>query len=983
MPFDSGKPFPAGNRGRRTLVGVVCLLLTVVMSAHAQQSGGVRGQVLDPSGAVIATATVTAIPEAPTTTATPQPAALSVVDQAGKFVLMGLRPGFYRLEVQAQGFRPLLKTHVQIKPGVVHAMNLRLTLATQQQQLQVSAENGGASVAPENNASAVVISGKNLNALSNDPDQLLSELQQLAGPSVGSKGATIYVDGFTRGDMPPKEAIREIRVNENPFSAAFQELGYGRIEIMTKPGYAAYHGGFSLQGNTKALNAQSPFLTGATVPGYHTLLYSGRFGGPLGAKTSFFLAGQHRDIAHNSTINAEVLNPAFAPVPFIAAISSPRGLNSLSARLDRQISANNTLSARYEYFGIHARNQGIGGQTLASQAYTALRGHHNLQVSDTQVLSPAMVNETRFEFVAISNQQSPLSTAPALQVLGAFTAGGSDSGTWRRKEYHDQFANRTIVDLGRHSLQFGAGVRDVLRGEDSSANFNGRFIFNTLTDYQRTQQDLAQGMSMAAIRASGTGPSQFDLTAGNPHAHVNRLNADLFFQDDWKVRPNLTASYGLRLETENVISDHADWAPRAGLSWGVGRGPTVKTVVRAGFGVFYERFDDDQMIQAAHLNGINSLSFVVANPDFYPSFPSPAALADSGVVAPTRYRIASNLQSPYELESAMSVERQLARNVNVSLTYLNTRGNRQLLTNDVNAPLPGTYDPRLPTTGTRPFGAAQGNIYEYQSTGVFRQNQLIANFNVRGSRLSTFGYYELNDAHSNTAGADSFSMNPWNLAADYGRAGYDARQRLFVGGSVSLPWAVQLFPMLVVRSGQPFSVSLGQDLYGTGIHNGRPGVVTSTTPAADIVVTPYGRFNLHPGPNDAIIAPNLATGPSAFVINLRASRTFGFGSETKGRRGGGGGGGGGGGHHDEDRGSLGTRGLASEGDGFSGGGTNHRYALNVSISARNLLNHVNLGSPVGNLNSPRFGQVLGLAGEPFSGENGVNRRIDLSLELSF
>jgi len=234
---------------------------------------------------------------------------------------------------------------------------------------------------------------------------------------------------------------------------------------------------------------------------------------------------------------------------------------------------------------------------------------------------------------------------------------------------------------------------------------------------------------------------------------------------------------------------------------------------------------------------------------------------------------------------------------------------------------------------------------------------------------------------------NSFASNPWNLMQDYGRARFDIRNRATIGGSAALPFAVRLSSMLMTASGRPFSIRLPQDLYGTGIHNARPSLATSSTPAADVVVTRYGTFNLSPSSSEVPIAPNTATGPANVMLNMRASRTFGFGPEVDKAHGGEGtvqGGPRRRRHHGP--GGLGGRGLGG-GGGFSlGGATERRFAFTVSASALNLLNTVNLGTPVSTLGSPLFGQSISLAGGPYSAQVGnpvANRLINVSVELSF
>jgi len=366
------------------------------------------------------------------------------------------------------------------------------------------------------------------------------------------------------------------------------------------------------------------------------------------------------------------------------------------------------------------------------------------------------------------------------------------------------------------------------------------------------------------------------------------------------------------------------------------------------------------------------------------------------------YQVQSNLHVPYTMEAAFSVERQVTKNATVSVTYLNSRGVHQLILRNANAPLPGTY----PTNGVRPFGGTE-NIYQYNSGGVFEQNQLITNMRVSiGNKLSLFGYYALGFANSDlgsggpvtisTSGggggfggafgggtsSPQFVMNSYDPGEDWGRAAFDVRNRLFLGGTISLPYAFRLSPFIIADSGSPFDIIVGQDLNGDSIFNDRPALASTPGPGGMVHMTPYGTFNTVPAPGQTITPINYGSATSLFTLNLRLSKTFGLGPKVEGATASAGGphGGGGGGHG----GGLGGRGLTGGGGGpfiFSGE-TSHKYNLTFSVSARNLLNNVNYAPPVGNLNSSLFGTPNALAGPPFS-SGSANRRIDLQMLFSF
>lgn len=936
---------------------------------------------MDPSGAVVPKALVVAV--AQPSGATRQ----TTTDGEGRYEIRDLDPGRYTVTAQAPAFAPSTREGFVIAAGHTPTLDFHLTILSQAQHVVVQAGAPKVQVAPESNASAVVVSGKNLDALSNDPDELQNQLTALAGPAVGPGGGEIYIDGFLGGDLPPKSEIREVRVNSNPFSPQNDRLGYGRVDVFTKPGSAALHGNVSAEYNDSSMNALSPFLAGSTAPppSYHTWLLNGDVAGPLGKKASFNFDVDRRNINRASLVNTDVLDSSLNIQPYVASVINPRVLTNISPRADFQLNPNNTLTVNYRYFEIGERNDGVDTQSLPSQAYNAGRRHHLLQLFDNQVLSPNVVNQTRFQYLHFHNSETPQDFSPTIDVLGAFTGGGDSSGLFERYETHYELQNYTTVTRNRHLAEFGGFVRDLLRHEDTNGNFNGTFTFNSLSDYQRTEESLANGLSMAQIQAAGYGPSQFKITTGNLYAAVDRWDGSLFAGDDWAVRPLFTASYGLRFESENVISDHADWAPRVGIAWGIGRGSNVKTVLRAGWGMFYQRFDDDEMIIAARLDGQNQRSYVVNSPGFFPVVPSISTFSGAAASFPTTYRIAPNLLSAYDMDAAVSLERQVAKNTTVSITYLNSRGIHQWLTNDINAPLPGTFNPADPASGVRPLGDAAGNIYEYESAAIYRQTQLISNVHIRaGDRLSLFGYYVFNDAHSDTAGVDSFASNPWNLMEDYGRSLFDIRHRAVIGSSFDAPLGLRFSSLIMVNSGLPFSILLPQDLYGTGVYNARPSLATPSTPAADAVPTAYGNFNVSPAPGSVPIAPNTETSPANFMVNFRLSRTFGLGG--RGGREHGGEGTAPTAPQRERRGGLGGRGLGSGGGFGLGGATEQRYALTLSLSVLNAFNTVNLAPPVNVLGSPLFGQSIALAGGPFSAQVGnpvANRLVSVGLAFGF
>jgi hypothetical protein len=887
----------------------------------------------------------------------------------------------------APGFAAYAQDGIEIIAGQSQTANVTLAIEVEKEKINVEDQGTSVSTDPSANAGAIILRGEDLDALPDDPDELQTDLEALAGPSAGPNGGQMYIDGFTAGQLPPKSSIREIRINQNPFSSEYDKLGYGRIEIFTKPGTDKFHGQVSVMGNDSAFNSPNPFLLGQEPP-YHSVMFMGNVGGPLSKKASFFFDGQRRNIDELSVITACDPTSCNAGSFTSTTVPNPHTRTNLAPRFDYAISKNNTLTARYQYFRDTSDNAGLGQLTLPTQAYDQRETEHTVQISDTQVLSSKVINETRFQYLRDNTQRVPQNTTPSVTVLGAFIGGGSSGGTTSEYENHYELQNYTSMALGNHFLKFGGRLRAIHDQSVDASLFNGSWLFNDLAAFNDSQPFQYSVNSVPGA----TSPMIPTVTA-------NVVDAGLYAQDDWRWLPNLTLSFGLRFETQNEIHDHRDWAPRASFAWGIdgGQKKAAKTVLRGGFGMFYERFSDTNVVQADRLNGFTQIQYIVSclDPQSCPitfQYPTPPSLSELQNSSPTTYQIDPRLRSPYIMQSALSLERQITKAATVTVSYLNSRGFDQLLTRNINAPIPPSTDPHDPTV--RPFGTLN-NIYQYATEGVFRQNQLIVNATVRTGRVTLFGFYTFNSVHSNTGGVStanpggSFPSDQYNLNADYGRASYDIHNRLFLGGSISVPYGFRLSPFLLASSGVPYNVTLGRDQNGDSITNDRP----SFSGACSQPLNPC-YYNLSPGPNDPRVPVNYLTGPTQFTLNLRLSKTFGFGRETGGKGNlpgaspsGGPSGGGGGGHGPGGGGPGGGGGGFGRGPGgmgaiFGPGATNRRYNLTLSVNARNVLNRVNLASPIGTLSSPFFGQSIALSGGPFSSA-AANRKIELQASFSF
>jgi len=972
----------------------ICVALAGIGFAQGQ-AGSLRGTLTDPSGAVVTQATVTA------TGANGQHYS-TVTTAHGAYDIKNLPAGQYTVTANVKGFVAYKTDFVTVTAGQAQTLDITLEIAVEKSQVEVQDETTTVNTSADANANTIVLKGKDLESLSDDPDELQSELEALAGPSAGPNGGQMYIDGFSNGTLPPKASIREIRINQNPFSAQFDHVGYGRIEILTKPGSDKYHGQFNTNINNAVLNSKNPYGP-ANEPGYYTQQYNGNFGGPLSKRASFFFNTERRSINEANVIRAYT-DPTNPLTPQTSAVLAPQVRTAITPRLDYQLSKNDTMTLRYQYTDNSRKNQGVGGTSLISQAFNGTSTENELQLSESHTISPRIVNETRYQF----EHQSSVSTGlgdlftPTISVASSFVNGGNGHGVGSSIDTSHELQNNTYWALPRHNIKFGGRLRTSEINNTSSGNYNGTFSFASLADYVAGK------------------PQQFTLTASPtgtvPKFSVSQFDVGLFVEDDWKARPNVTVSYGLRMEGQNNINDHFDLAPRIGVAWGLARSKnTPKTVLRAGYGMFYDRFSDNSVLQVIRGNGIVQQQYVVPNPTFYANYPKipPVSTLAANLATPTVWRISPDVRAPQIQQIALGLEQQVTKTISATVTYINSRGIHQLYTDNINAPLPGTYDYTACTKtgtqcGTRPI-AATGNIYEYITQGIFKQNQLMTSVTVRANKWITFtGFYSLGYA----SGTSSNPVNQYSLANEYGRTGFDVRHRGTMFFTVNAPYGLRLSPMITMQSGSPYNITVGQDLNGDSAFNDRPGLTTDASRplchgalvGGCVVNSPFGLLDPFPTASAKLIPVNFGTTPGQFNFNLRVAKVFGFGhtgegNANQGRRGGGGGfggpEGGGGGDHGRGggppgggmRGGFGGGGMMGGMGG--GGGANHKYNVTVSAFARNLFNNVNLSQPVSNLTSPNFGAFSSISG--FGGFGGFgrgsippnNRRIDLQLAFSF
>jgi hypothetical protein len=965
---------------------LVCLILWKPATAWAQAPAGpsLRGVVKDPSGAVV--------PGALVQLRGPGAEQRATTDNVGHYSVAPLAPGKYLVRVIAKGFTVTQKPNFEIAGPVT--LDVQLTIEAESQVVNVEDEARRISTDPTAiaNAGALILGQRELEALSDDPDELAQQLQLMAGPGAGPSGGQIYIDGFSNGQIPPKSSIREVRINANVFSPEYEKPGSGRIEIFTKPGGDAFHGQVVGQYNKEALNSRSPLLAASKRPQYKNNLYAVSLTGPLKKqKASFGIDAVHRRLTENAFIYATTLDDNLNPLPVNQTILMPSRVTNVVPRLDYSINANNNLTARYAFTRSENKNRGVGDFSLASRAYDANGTSHVVQVTETAILTPAIVTETRFQFLRSESSMNGDNRLPAIMVQGAFNGGGAQIGRSGSTTTNLELTNTSTYVHKAHTYKWGLRARQSYLDSTSANNFGGTFTFQSgagplldannqtipgsstnltaLEVYRRTLLLQRAGMSDAQVRALGGGPYLFSIGGGAPSTSVKQFDIGLFVNDDWRIRPNLTLGYGLRYETQSNVGDRADWAPRLSIAWAPGaRNAQPKTVVRAGFGIFYDRIGEGVTLNALRFNGVTQQSYLIPAPSFFPGIPSLGSLA-SGRQPQQLQILYAGIVSPRQYQASIGGDRQVTKYLRVSATYMEMRGVHVQRARDVNAPLGGLY----------PFGDAQRRMLT-EATGFSRTHQFTVTPIVNYKKVTVLGYYVLSFARSDAEGQPS---NPYNLRAEWGPSSADARHMALLGTRLTLPWKISAMPYFLASSGRPYNITTGRDPLGDSTFAARP-ALAGGVPAAECVGRDFsyrpgfGCFNLNPGAGVPVIGRNFARGPAMWnVIVMSVSRTWGIAKKEGG-------------------GSAPTGAAASAAAGATGAasaaatsmamaqvglGGSARYNLTLAINATNPLNHTNYLVPNGDLSSPYFGVFRTSGG--LLGASTYNRKIDIQLRLAF
>jgi hypothetical protein len=851
---------------------IASMILALIIAAPAaiaqtRRESNLRVTVVDPSGAAIAGAKVIL-------KSSDGRAQTAGTDARGEANVANLVAGPYELHIEAAGFESRELRDGLLKAGS-NKLEIRLEVARVKEEVEVTRDERERATDPRGNSFSTILTPEQIAALPDDPEEFEAAIRNMAGP-----GAVLRVNGFRGGKLPPKSQIREIRFRMNPYAAESHESSFMSVDITTKPGMDNWHGSLTSAFRDEALNARNTF---APVLGPEQLR---RFGftldGPLWKeRTSLALSADGTSAYDSKTIVAALPDGLFNGL-----VRRPTRTLNLSARIEHALNKTHTMRAEYQRNASRLENLGVGDFDLPERAFSTNRAEHILRVSDSGVVLKRFVNEIRFQTSWLRTDSHAAFDLPTITVLNAFNRGGAQIESSRRVREIEVADN---VDFGfeKHGMRAGVFVEAARYRSAELRNGNGTFVFASLEDFNLGR------------------PTTFSRRSGDPRVEFTQYQVGSFWQDDWRIRKDLTLSFGLRHEFQTNLGDHSNFAPRVGVAWAPFKDGTT---IRAGGGIFYDWFTSEAYEQTLRVDGEQQQDLIIRNP----CFPLPLGCGTATVLPPSRLQADPDMRMPYIAQVSVGLQRPLARFGQLMVNYSHQRGSNQFRGHNLNAPIAGAGRPD-------PFS---GNITQVESTASSRVDALNINVNLTNPQrrfFAAFGYM-LAKVTNESDGPFSLPADNFNLGAERGPGLMDVRHRVFGMVNMNLYKGFRLGTSFNASSATPYNITTGFDDNGDTVSNDRPNGVTRNSARGE------GQFNLSArlsygfgwGKPKATAA---ASGPRAVVIRAR-----------------------------DDGDVLGQMPMGGAGAGGS------RWRTEIYLQAYNVLNHANRVGFTGVEASPFFGR---------------------------
>jgi len=764
---------------------VLCVASPVLAQAPAAANGPaqLRVTVLDQTSA--------GIPGAVVTVTVPGAAPVkAVADERGIATIPGLPVVTAQIHVEAAGFAAH-DASVTLRRGA-NTQAVTLTIEGFQEQVQV--DDTAAAVQESGSAATTnVLDESVVEQLPDDPDELQAVLEQMAG----GVGAVFRVNGFTGGRLPNREDIRQIRFRTNSFAADNHDAGRVQIEIITRPNVTAWNGNLNANFRNDVFNARDAFA--ATKTPQNIARIGGGIRGPIVVRKTSLRVNLDRNES-NTAANIYALKPDGSPL--LGFVSNPSHNTFGTVGIEHALTNLQTLRVEYQRQQNVSRNGGVGGFNLPERANNRDNGNGQLRAQVQGLFGRSTLNEFHVEWRDTWNNQLSVSTAPSINVLDAFNAGGSGINTRSTQSTFDIADNLDFTIGRRHATRVGFELYGGRYKYFDARNAAGTFTFSSLDAY------------VAAT------PLQFTQRLGEVNTSFTAYQGAVYWQDDIRTTRTLTISVGIRQEMQSLIADKLNLMPRLGLTYSP---RSSKTIVRGGYGLFYDWYDSNLYDQTLRVNGIAQRDLRVNCPGYPDPFAASTdescrdALGGVPAIQPGgRIQASPNLRMPQVHQASASIERPIVPNLRAMVSYQMLRGRNQMRSRDINTP--------DPLTGLRPEPTI-GSVTQFESTGKSARDSLNVNlaYAIPRRQMNVAMNYTLAQSKNHADNAMQLPVDSYHPDAEWGPSSQDIRHRL--QANVFLP-PVRGFRLsvngLVYQSGAPYNITTGRDDNHDLVINDRP-----------------------------------------------------------------------------------------------------------------------------------------------------------------
>lgn len=863
-----------------------------------------------------------------------------------------LKAGNYKLIVEAAGFQKYEKEDFVIRENLVNRVDIVLEVAPVESNVDVGADE---TVDAERLGAATVLNEREIQDLPDDPEELERYLKRLAETVTGEENLPLTVNGVQGGKLPPKALIQQVRINQNIFSAQYESTWGGGIEVFTQTSVDKFSGSAGFNFADARLNAIDPFV-GRRIPSQSRSFFF-NLSGPLGKKTGFSIGANRNDNDSSSGINAVTLDANLQPVAFRDVFETPRRSNGVYGSITSDITKKHKIYLSANIFGSRSEG-GVSELALPSRATDSKYRGIFLDFSETYLVNKNIVNQTQFRFSNFKSETTARNDDVALNVLDSFLGGGAQRNSADRNS-NFSLNNDTTWQMGKYSLGFGFRMRGEKITQISASNFGGTYTFSgrlapvldennnpvsdasgnivrnqisSLESYRRTLLLQRLGFSSQRIRELGGGANQFTISGGNPELRISQYDWSFYLQNSYRLSETLTTSFGLRYENQSNIDSNLNFAPRFGFIWS----PKAKdkqnplfTLPRIsfGYGVFYNRFPIFSTISLRQASDSDRAQYLITETDIlnvYPNVPS-VDLLERFALPRTQRFFADDLDTSRQSLMTLTASKKLPKGFNLNANFSMGRLSRLSFTQNINAPLAGTFNPLNPVTAARPFGNV-GNIYETQSVGRSRNMRLSVGLTFPNSPKQNLSFrYGFTKAESNVVSGSGSPFDPFDFSQELAPTAFDGVHTFGGFFNRQLPFGFSLNTDFSISSGGRFNIFTGRDTNGDGFFAERPAFAKNLNKSG-LISTEYGILDPNPSPGEQLIPRNLGKGPSRINNNAYLTKSFKFGEDKANKK-------------------------------------PARYTLSFNARVNNIFNIVNKANPIGNMSSPNFlRSITGSAG---------------------